>query len=126
VPNVVVLHGARLLNQSQFLLTGMDFLRHDDNKTALVTFLAQKLSNISTGLDKHVVVTLNTVGLSTKAEYDITQLSPCTHEKADTRMFLHTADMARARNHKILIKNVDIDVVVLAVAFQQKMACHEL
>jgi len=103
-----------------------DFLRNDDNKTALFTFLAQKLCNMSTNMDKHIVTTLNTGVLSTIADYDIAQLSPCTHEEADTRMFLHAADLVRAGNKKILIKTVDTDVVVLAVAFQQRIACDEL
>jgi len=103
-----------------------DFLRNDDNKTALFTFLAQRVSRIPTGLDKHIVITLDTTVLSTIANYDIAQLSPCTHEEADTRIFLHVADVVRARYSKILIKTVDTDVVVLAIAFQQKIACLEL
>src|SRR6218665_425874 len=103
-----------------------DFLRNDDNKTALFTFLAQRVSRMPKDLDKHVVVTLDTTVLTTMANYDIAQLSPCTHEEADTRIFLHVADLVRAGNSKIVIKTVDTDVVVLAIAFQQKIACLEL
>jgi len=103
-----------------------DFLRNDDNKTALFTFLAQRVSRIPTDLDKHIVITLYTTVLSTIENYDIAQLSPCTHEEADTRMFLHVSDLVRVGNSKVLIKTVDTDVVVLAIAFQQKIACHEL
>ena len=40
-------------------------------------------------------------------------MAPCNHEEADSRITLHAADAA---HKKILIRTVDTDVVVLAVA----------
>ena len=42
-------------------------------------------------------------------------LSPCTHEEADTRMFLHAADAVQQGDRKILLRTVDTDVLLLAV-----------
>ena len=44
---------------------------------------------------------------------DTSALSPCNHEEADSRIMLHAA---HAAYKKILIRTVDTDVVVLAVA----------
>ena len=47
-------------------------------------------------------------------------LSPCSHEEADTRMLLHAADAAKTLKH-VMIRTVDTDVVVLAVAFLEQL-----
>ena len=46
-------------------------------------------------------------------------LAPCSHEEADSRMLLHVSHAANHGHHKILIKTVDTDVVVLAVSVAQ-------
>jgi len=47
--------------------------------------------------------------------YDLSELSPCTHEEADTRMILHSLYAARLGHEVASIRTVDTDVVVLAV-----------
>ena len=49
------------------------------------------------------------------ATADLTSLTPCSHEEADTRVFLHVGDAALKGHRKILIRTVDSDVVVLAI-----------
>jgi len=46
--------------------------------------------------------------------YSITQsaISPCDHEEADTRLFLHALHCAQSGYRKVLIRSVDTDVVV--------------
>ncbi len=46
----------------------------------------------------------------------ISDLAPCNHEEADTRKILHIADLVRMGIHKILLRIVNTDDVVLAVA----------
>ena len=46
---------------------------------------------------------------------DMTSLAPCTHEEADTRLFLHAGDAVRKGYRKLYIRTVDNDVVVLAI-----------
>ena len=103
-----------------------DFLRSDDNKTGLFSFLAQKLSETELPLSKHVIVTLDTDVLSSDTNYNTSGLSPCTHEEADTRILLHVADCVRAGHERVIVRTVDTDVVVLCIAFQQKTSCKEL
>lgn len=42
-------------------------------------------------------------------------ITPCNHEGADSRIFVHAADCAKQGISKILVSSVDSDVVVLAV-----------
>ena len=51
-------------------------------------------------------------------------LSPCTHEKANTRMLFHAADGVKQGRQKIVIRTVDTDVVVLAVSFARRLCCE--
>ena len=43
------------------------------------------------------------------------------HEEADTRMFVHAKHASMNDMSKILIRTVDSDVVLLAIAFLQKL-----
>jgi len=73
-----------------------NFLRVDSNKTELFRFL-----------------------LSKPLLPDLTSLTPCNHEEADSRMLLHASHAAQHGPHAILIRTVDTDVVVLAVSLAQ-------
>jgi hypothetical protein len=52
---------------------------------------------------------------------NLDDLEPCTHEEADTRMLLHAADAAKQGSKKILLRTVDTDVVVIAIASMQQL-----
>jgi len=80
--------------------------------------------SVETG--KQVVVTLDHAVVTIPVLADATALSPCSHEEADTRLILHAADAAARGMNRIVIKTVDTDVVVLAVANKQHMRCEEL
>ena len=54
------------------------------------------------------------------------QLSPCSHEEADTRIFVHYVDDANKGHKNIMIRTVDTDVVVLAIASYFLLAVDEL
>ena len=49
-------------------------------------------------------------------ESDLTNLAPCSHKEADTRLLLHVADGLQKGTRKVGIRTVDTDVVVLAEA----------
>ena len=59
---------------------------------------------------------------------DTSQLAPCSHEEADTKMLLHTADAVHQGFGKVTLRTVDTDihVVVLAVATFPRLAMEEL
>ena len=54
---------------------------------------------------------------------DMTSLTPCNHEEADTCMMLHAAAAMKCGHRRILICTVDTDVA-LAVWIAQE--CHEI
>jgi len=94
------------------------FLRLDANKQELFTFLARhavRMQHLPDG--KQIVTTLGDDVLCSSPDDGITAaLSPCTHEEADTRTLLHTANAVRQGCQKIVLQTVDTDVVVLSVA----------
>ena len=53
-------------------------------------------------------------------------MAPCNHEEADTRIFVHAKHASVNGMNKILIRTANTDVVVLAVAFLQKLDVEEL
>ncbi len=89
------------------------FLRIDENKTELFSFLAERAANVNT--EKLVVSTYGKDVLCNRFK-DTEKLAPCSHEEADTRIFVHMADALDESLRTILIRTVDTDVVVLAVA----------
>ena len=102
------------------------FLRSDDNKTELFNFLSNTLAEMPLEFGKELVLTLGRQVLTLPCRDDLAMLSPCSHEEADTRMILHAADAGCKGIRRIMIKTVDTDVVVLAVAHKQQIACDEL
>ena len=56
---------------------------------------------------------------------DVSSLAPCTHEEADTRIFLHVKDAVQHNHSKITIRTVDTDVV-LAISAAQSLDVSEL
>ena len=91
------------------------FLRVDENKTALFTFLADQLA---------LVETEGKVLISTKEENVVSKLAipdpsdmlqPCTHEEADYRLMLHLRHCVETGHTKITLTTGDSDAVVLAV-----------
>lgn len=57
---------------------------------------------------------------------DLSRLSPCTHEEADTRIILHLEDAVKEGKTKVSIRTVDTDVVVLAVSSAKRLSNTEV
>ena len=57
---------------------------------------------------------------------DLKNLAPCNHEEADTRIMVHIADAYKQGYTKILVRTVDTDVVVIAVALLEHINLEEL
>ena len=93
-----------------------DFLRVDDNKTELFRFLAQQVTRITTKEGAAIYATLKGNVLCSVVNVDLTNLVPCSHEEADTRLLLHVVDAVKARCKKVSARTVDTDVVFLDIA----------
>jgi hypothetical protein len=99
------------------------FLRIDDNKRELFAYLSEKVVTMQT--EKEICATSgNNVLLN--HDKDTTTLMPCSHEEADTRIFLHALDASQSGYKRILIRTVDSDVLVLAVASFYRLDVTEL
>ena len=53
-------------------------------------------------------------------------MDACTHEEADTRVFLHAADWLKQGHKKVIIRTADTNVVVLAISFVEEIKMEEL
>ncbi|KAG7161592.1 hypothetical protein Hamer_G014153 [Homarus americanus] len=93
-----------------------NFLRNSDNKEELFSFLSEQVMQLVVKESKQLVVTGKKRVLTVPPRKDTANLAPCNHEEADTRMMVHAADALECGHRRILIRTVDTDVVVLAVA----------
>ena len=91
------------------------FLRSEENKQDLFQFPAQCI--VSLHEEKQVITTKGKDILCSPARNNTTNLAPCTHEEADTRIILHATDAVRDGYRTIVLRTVDTDVLVLAIAF---------
>jgi len=94
-----------------------DFLHSDENKMQLFGFLAGQMYLMPVADGKLLISTSDINVRCTQPHYDKSRLEPCAHKEADTRLLLHASDIVHAGYSKLLIRTVDTDVVVLAIAF---------
>ncbi len=84
-----------------------------DNKTELFHFETDKICEMDTS--NIVIVTKGETTIS-KQLVSLDEMAPCTHEEADTRIFVH-ARQATADGIKVLMINAnDTDVIVIAIS----------
>ena len=91
------------------------FLRLDQNKTESFAYLSKEVL-----LHAEDVMVLacayDTTCITNTKQMASSFISPCNHEEADTRVFLHINDMSLQGHSKIIIRTMDTDVLVLAVS----------
>ena len=68
------------------------FLRDDDNKTELFQFLADRICQTQT--TSTILVTKEGCVICNDNQKSLAAVSPCVHEEADTRIFVHARDAA--------------------------------
>ena len=76
------------------------FLRVDENKTELFSFLSHEITRQPT-TGKVIYATDGRDVLSSHAVADRTNIMPCTHEEADTGLLLHVADAVNRGSRKV-------------------------
>ena len=102
------------------------FLRINENKSELFGYLAEQYILVECTPNQQVFSTKGQTVLCSSHREDISSLAPCNHEETDTRLLLHVADAAHQGFNKIMIRTVDTDVVVLAVAVYHHIGVEEL
>lgn len=101
------------------------FLRVSENKTEIFSLLNDAAESTPLPPGKELVLT-DGPGVTCIPMRDTSALAPCNHEEADTRMMVHIADITNRGYSTILVRSVDTDVVVLAVATVAKIEISEL
>lgn len=94
------------------------FMRNDDNKSGLFCFLAEKVVGVA---GPSIVVATKGENIVSNQQIDPSLLTACTHEEADTRVFLHTRHALLTGHKRIVIKANDTDVVVIAVGILETL-----
>lgn len=95
-----------------------NFLRENDNKAELFNFLADKITRVAT--PNVVIVTKEEDAVSNRT-INLAGVAPCSHEEADTRVFVHARHAIEAGRKVIMVKASDTDVVVIAVSVLQAL-----
>ena len=120
--------GARISVQenTQIFDNFTNFLKNDENKSELFSLAAKLLTTVVDAVDINLVCTNQESVLSNSQTLDLSTLQPCTHEEADTRMFVHVDDISKNGLKKISVIATDTDVVVIALYAYQYLNLDEL
>ena len=94
-----------------------NFLRVEE----LFSYLSKTLIRSFAHEGKELVVTDGDQVLCVPPQQNTLSLAPCSHEEADSRMMLHVAHAVQHVHHRILVRTVDTDVVVLAVMIAETL-----
>ena len=116
----------RVVPTSAMPTSWQDFLRVDENKVELFSFLSNHVIHHFSGHTKLVVTCDGSSVLSYTLCPEISSLMPYTQEEADTRMFLHVLHAAKCGVKRAMIRTVDTDVVVLAISTFMSLSLDEL
>ena len=101
------------------------FLQNDSNKEDLFSFLAEELKR--TDIPGKILISTNkTSAVCSSSDMDLSIISECQQEEADTRMFLDAFDCASKGQKKIIIRTAETDVVVLAISSFYQIKAEEL
>ena len=92
------------------------FLRVDLNKQELFVELAKNLKHKTLSQGKQLFTTILGDCASSSTVADVGALIPCTHQEANTRIFLHVTEAASAGHRRVIVRTTDSDVVVLSVS----------
>ena len=101
------------------------FFKESEYKDELFQFLSEQLIKETTYVEYMLLTTKAEFVLSNKLT-DLSALSPCNQEEADTRMFLHLNHAAQEGHEKAYIRTVDTDVVILALYHFHRLGLSEL
>ena len=104
----------RVLPSAMVLWNWQEFLRLDNNKKELFLFVSEQV--VRTAIEgKQIIVIRGEEVLCSPPATRRNKLSPCSHEKEDTRMMVHIADAVQDGHQSIMIRSTDTDVVGLVV-----------
>ncbi|KAL8588046.1 hypothetical protein ACOMHN_061212 [Nucella lapillus] len=101
------------------------FLLNNKNKDEFFQFAADELHRLTSDMDILLLTTKAQMVLCNKP-FDLTSVSLCQQEEADTRIMLHLQHAAQQGHQKAFIRTVDSDVVILAVSLFHDLGLSEV
>jgi len=105
----------RVLASTKIPSNWHEFLRVTENKVELFRFLADVCVTSATSTNHQILITRDENVMCMSGGTDTTSIAPCSHEEADTRIFLHCLHASQCGSKNIAVRTVDTDVVVLAI-----------
>ena len=93
------------------------FMSDDVNKTELFQILADSMTSSEVFQGRLQITSTKASDIKCNISIDESVLSPCNHEEADTRIFLHVLDCIRNRFNEIKVITAGTDVVVIALGY---------
>ena len=91
------------------------FLRDSSNKAELFHLIAKKITRNRT--DHKILLATLEESVIFSSTTDVDCFSTWNHEEVDTRMFFHLKDFSPTGHHKVSLKTVDTDVVIIAIIY---------
>ena len=88
----------------------------DLNKQELFVEIANNLKHVQLPDGKQLFTTILDKCISSSLDLDVSGLSPCTQEEADSRIFLHLSKGSSCGHRQVIVRTTDSDFVVLAVS----------
>ena len=104
----------------------LEILRNDENKQELFRFLATKFVHYQTADEKEIYCTFEDEVLGSSNSVVSSVVNPCSHEEADTMIFVHVNEIAQRGHSKVMVCTVDTDVVIIAIAHVLDIGLQEL
>lgn len=89
------------------------FLRDENNKQELFHFIADKVTEMKTA--NIVIVTKGEDAVSNQTT-NLDAIAPCSHEEADTRIFLHAQHAVKQGHKSLMIDANDTDILIIATS----------
>ena len=102
------------------------FLPNDENKNELFLLLASYVVSMVIPDDYELYTISGESFLSSTNSINLTNLAPCTHEEAHTRLMVNVLDASCCGHRRIIIRTSDTDEVVLAVSIVSRIPAEEL
>ena len=99
-----------------------NFLRSSENKTELFRFLSTEIHKHSHG---EIISAFNNT-ITNNIEEVMLFLCHTNQEEADTHVFLHVKEMAVKGFHKVMIRTVDTDLVILVISMFEDLGLEQL
>ena len=100
------------------------FLREDKNKEELFSLLAEEISKIVV-VGKTILVT-SKENVKKTDDTNVDTLQPCKIEEFDCRFPLHLYHAVQNGHKNLLVKTVDTDIIIVAIARFKEIGCETL